>query len=566
MCGFFLAWITALLHVGVLHTNAILFEGKFEYETEELVTLQFNDVGRFKRSPGGSTSNPDALEVNFDAANTSISLSLKRNYGVDENMPVYVIRGNRVVMETLPPANRTAFYQDFAHGAAFIVEYTDEGLANMHGTVTIRGVQYFVERSSGTNSDSHVFDFRLRKPKTKAVSFTDPIPEGKEDGTALRKTKNVTLDDVALDNVRLDDVTLDEVTSDVPYIGSSHHIVKRSVVNHQVELLIVTDYSVYKYWYDVSTASSSAAKDLVAKQSILQFYAYVINELDMKYSNLQSSTISIDVVFAGIVIADTVASSSWTEDIVSDGKVDVVNALLNFRTWHTSASGLPGHDHAMLFSKYDFTSTVDGIVSSGVAGLAFRPGVCKTSMLSVVEDRFNYNMMTIAAHELGHNMGSPHDGIYNLTVCDSSFGYIMSPVTLTMTGDDASNPWIFSSCSVTSFEDNIATLNNEGNNCLLTLSSSHDPTALTPYDQEIPGQLTTADEQCERLEGSGSYLCRRFYSKDYSTMCHTMYCQDLASNFCFSFVPATGTTCGNQKWCERGVCVYNATAPASSGK
>ncbi|XP_069108290.1 uncharacterized protein [Argopecten irradians] len=43
-----------------------------------------------------------------------------------------------------------------------------------------------------------------------------------------------------------------------------------------------------------------------------------------------------------------------------------------------------------------------------------------------------------------------------------------------------------------------------------------------------------------------------------------MYCQDLDSSFCFGYVPATGTTCGDHKWCERGVCVYNASAPASS--
>ncbi|XP_033728947.1 A disintegrin and metalloproteinase with thrombospondin motifs 18-like [Pecten maximus] len=407
-----------------------------------------------------------------------------------------------------------------------------------------------------------------------AKEYSD-IVNGKEDDIDKNKKEDFSSDnvksddaihhDVTFNDVTLDGATLDDVADAIPDLISKHHLVKRSVTNHELEFLVVTDYSVYKYWYDVSTASTSSAKAIEAKESIRQYYAYVINEIDMKYSDLQSSVISIDVVLADIVIADTVASSPWTEDTVVDGKVDAATVLVNFTTWHQTATNLPGHDHAMLFSKYDFTAVIGGTVSGGVAGLAFRPGICKTNNVAVCEDKFNFNMMTTAAHELGHNLGSPHDGIYNLSLCNSSFGYIMAPVTLTMTEDDASNPWIFSSCSVTSFEDQIATLNSQGNNCLLTLSKPLDPTALTPYDQEIPGQLTPPDEQCARLEGNGSFLCRRFYEKDYSTMCYAMYCQDLESNLCFNYVPATGTTCGDHKWCVRGVCVYNSTAPASLG-
>ncbi|XP_033728948.1 uncharacterized protein LOC117318055 [Pecten maximus] len=378
MRGYIFPWITILCHVGVLRTSAIRFEGKFEWESEEHVTLKISDEARHKRSSDGLTSYPDVFGVTFDTANTSIDLTLRRNYGVDENVPVYVIRGERVVMETLPPPNRTAFYQDSVHSAAFIVQYTDKGMTNMHGTVVVKGVQYFLEKSPGTSQVSDVAEFRLRKFKSKSVEFADPIPEGKGDDIDRNKKEDFSSDNVKLDDAIHHDVTFNDVTHDgatlddvadaIPDLISKHHLVKRSVTNHELEFLVVTDYSVYKYWYDVSTASTSSAKAIEAKESIRQYYAYVINEIDMKYSNLQSSIISIDVVLADIVIADTVASSPWTEDTVVDGKVDAATVLVNFTTWHQTATNLPGHDHAMLFSKYDFTAVIGGTVSSGVAG------------------------------------------------------------------------------------------------------------------------------------------------------------------------------------------------------
>lgn len=46
------------------------------------------------------------------------------------------------------------------------------------------------------------------------------------------------------------------------------------------------------------------------------------------------------------------------------------------------------------------------------------------------------------------------------------------------------------------------------NNCMKTLSPSFDPTAQSPYDQFLAGQVYNADSQCVQLHGDGSYLCR----------------------------------------------------------
>lgn len=48
--------------------------------------------------------------------------------------------------------------------------------------------------------------------------------------------------------------------------------------------------------------------------------------------------------------------------------------------------------------RYDLTS--DG--SSSNAGLAYLSAMCSDESVSVAEDHFNFNLITTAAHELGH--------------------------------------------------------------------------------------------------------------------------------------------------------------------
>ena len=46
------------------------------------------------------------------------------------------------------------------------------------------------------------------------------------------------------------------------------------------------------------------------------------------------------------------------------------------------------------------------------------------------------------------------------------------------------------------------------NNCLTSFGPSYNPNALGPYSSKLPGELYTADQQCERVFGSGSSMCR----------------------------------------------------------
>ncbi|XP_064597447.1 uncharacterized protein LOC135463914 [Liolophura sinensis] len=126
----------------------------------------------------------------------------------------------------------------------------------------------------------------------------------------------------------------------------------------------------------------------------------------------------------------------------------------------------------------------------------------------------------------------------------------------------AQNPWYFSPCSVSDFRKQIKTLDIEANNCLLTQSPDLDPTALTPLLQIPPGQKYGVDTQCAYFLGNGSTFCRSLYSEaSYPELCGGMFCSIPGTDRCGKTVPARGTSCGPNKWCESGACVYSAEAP-----
>ncbi|XP_069108286.1 uncharacterized protein [Argopecten irradians] len=504
--------------LGIISTTAIRFQGKYDWETEEQVTLHISDNGRYKRSSDGGISIPDVLGIHFDTSNATVSLSLRRNYDLTENVPVFVsTESGRIVQKHLPPVTDTAFYQDVKYGAAFTVKFQEKSskVSNLFGSLHLRKDKYFLERTGDLDKNDPSL-FHLRKFKVKAGMVTDFVKRKDHDTTkgnyAGTKAGRQSIRDKSRRGGKTDD-------------GKSR--MKRSVVQQTVEIMIASDHTIYDYWYADSSASTPSGKDTDAENAMRQFYAHSINEIDTMYGSVDSSSISISTVFACMYISKSAATSEWTEPIVSNGQVDASNVLDSFTEWEQQQTDatLCGYDHAMLFSRYDFTSTISGTVFTSTAGLAWLSGTCRTYKQSISEYSFDTSMNAVAAHELGHNLGADHD--QDMNACLSSDSFIMAPSLGNGPDNARDNPWKFSSCSTTYFETYIATLGSQS--CLLTLSTDHDPTALTPYDQEIPGQVTTADDQCVRDQGTGSYLCREQYNADYSDMCHTMWCRQPGS-------------------------------------
>ncbi len=126
----------------------------------------------------------------------------------------------------------------------------------------------------------------------------------------------------------------------------------------------------------------------------------------------------------------------WNADRIGS-EVDSVDLLRDFRTWYLGAPGLAFHDMAMLLTGDDPDGSIAGLgwIETACVGnydLSFTATYGTTAFSGVV-----------AAHELGHNLGSDHD------VASCGTGGVMSEFL-----SESTNTW--STCSTNAIDAHLA--------------------------------------------------------------------------------------------------------------
>ncbi|XP_052079842.1 uncharacterized protein LOC127718000 [Mytilus californianus] len=499
------------------------FKDKIQYH--DVIDIEISNEHRPRRSTD-NLNHIETYDLDFEVERSNVKLHLVRNDKIDTNVPIYTMKHGSTKKYNGREKEDSIFYQDVKNDASFVVQTDLQGKQSMFGTFSFAGEEYIMQTSPQRNNtfDGRYKNVQLIKERKRNVQFDDVFKIG---DSFKHQTK--------------------------------YHRRKRATGSHQIELLIICDYAIYSYWYAKSDKSTIQEKETDALTTVRQYYAFVLNGMDAMYKNIQTSSYTISVLFTGIIISQTPGDAPWTENIkdtsFTPNRVDSTVALGNFQAWVKLQTGLPDHDHAMLFTRYDLTAS--GL--TGNAGLAFTSAVCSENSQSIVEEAFDFVVITTAAHELGHCLSASHDGSGNL--CSPSDAYIMAASSMPQQGATAAHPWIFSSCSTEYFTSYIDQLDSANNNCMKTLSTSFDPTAQSPYDQFLAGQVYNADSQCVQLHGDGSYLCREQYNGDFSTICNILWCYKPDISQCQSSIAGEGTHCGNQKWCVSGVCTQDVKAP-----
>ncbi|XP_005999975.1 A disintegrin and metalloproteinase with thrombospondin motifs 15 [Latimeria chalumnae] len=223
--------------------------------------------------------------------------------------------------------------------------------------------------------------------------------------------------------------------------------------------------------------------------------------------------------------------------------------LRNFCTWQKRFNKVSDKhpeywDTAILFTKQDLcgSTTCDTLGMADVGTMCDPKRSC-----SVIEDDGLPSAFT-TAHELGHVFNMPHD---NVKACEEAFGklkdnHMMSPTLIQI---DRSNPW--SPCSAAIITD---FLDNGHGDCLLD-----EPVKPIILPQDLSGTSYTLNKQCELAFGAGSKPC------PYMQSCNKLWCTGKARGqlVCQTrhFPWADGTSCGDEKFCLKGVCVekHNTT-------
>ncbi|XP_052080096.1 uncharacterized protein LOC127718169 [Mytilus californianus] len=504
---------------------------KVEYREE--IPVKISQGLRTRRSADGSIY-PKTYDLDLKVEGSQVHFHLVRNDDIKTNVPTLSLNQGILTDIYLQEQKESIFYQDIKKGASFVVQQEKKQSESMFGTFNSGGDSFILQSPKGRLSSLHSGSnrFELIKEIRNRTEFGDGLQSG---------------DDLESLPVR------------------KHHRQKRATGSNQIELLLFCDYAIYDYWYSQSEASAPSAKETEALTSVRQYYAFVLNGMDAMYKNIQTSDYTISVLFAGIVISQTPNDAPWTESIkntaVSPNTVDSKECLNKFTAWiNANSSHLPERDHSMLFTRYDLSY----VGSTSNAGLAWTGAICGLKSQSIVQDGFNFIIVTVAAHELGHSLSAKHDGDGNS--CDMNGAYIMGSSSSPQQDTKATHPWIFSTCSTDYFTSQIDALelSGESNNCMKSLGSNFDPTALAPYDQSLAGQVYDADAQCALINRNGSNMCRGQYNGNYESICNVLWCSNLEGTSCYSSIAGEGTLCGNKKWCVSGVCTSDSNAPAGN--
>ncbi|XP_074657999.1 A disintegrin and metalloproteinase with thrombospondin motifs like [Tubulanus polymorphus] len=481
----------------------------------ERQTIKIHDVTKRDISGSASELHPETLafRLEFPAADDAVLLHLIRRDSVNSKAPVFVTDKGKIHRINVTRRNSET-YQSMDRRAAVTVTTKSlsngrvyrslAGIMDLHGD----GTEYLIEVSE-ENKKREIQDGGVTHYVTK------------------RLVKSVAFED-------------DEL---VGMVTKTSSVQKRAPVKYGVELLAVIDFSTFTYW-----------KGDMAK--ITEYFAQVVNGIDMLYGNINPRDLSIYVRLAGFYIARSAGDSKWTDGSPSRQRskprdiVDAQKALDDLVNWAGKQTGLPNKDHTMLFTVMDIHHNGQ----LGTAGLAYTGAICERQAGSVVESHGGFSSITTGAHELGHSLGSGHDGVGNN--CQPSAQNIMSASGGRVDDQTKINPYHFSSCSIQQFKNHINSLG--GRNCLKNVATHTKSIDFKKKTSEMPGQLYDPDTQCKQIYGPDSGYC----ASKLNEMCYHLWCTSPGGGCTTKYnAAAAGSSCGNQKWCVKGSCVKDSKAP-----
>ncbi|KAK7091781.1 mucin-5AC-like [Littorina saxatilis] len=345
------------------------------------------------------------------------------------------------------------------------------------------------------------------------------------------------------------------VLSDAVRLESGKHVSRSrrqlATTANTVELLLVLD----KQAYDKYLARNNNDVAL-ARQEIERYFAGVVKETNERLAKLANGGFSLRVSLTSIISLTTTAESSATESNRIGNNVNSRNALLAFRNQAQALEPTNRHDYAVLVTGYDLKRE-DGTETDV---RTFGGGVCSDQKRGLIENFCTERTSLALTRVISLALNAKYDGVANLCA-DAEL--VMSPVSEIPAASQRENPFAFSACSANEIRQY---LNNEiATQCLRTQDVAN-PLNIAALTTTELGQQYNADVQCALRLGTGSTLCRSLYATlNYdATLCHDMRCSVPGSSNCQGILPFDGTTCGNQKWCQDGVCTSSASAPATA--
>ncbi|KAK3718940.1 hypothetical protein RRG08_009453 [Elysia crispata] len=329
---------------------------------------------------------------------------------------------------------------------------------------------------------------------------------------------------------------------------------RRAVDNrYTVEVFIVCDFLCYQRFQLLYNVTDP----VITKNAIAEFFSYVRAFYQTAYGNIAKTypevDLSIKIRVVGLYIATDASDKIIGDYVIGDNNaVDSKPSAFEFVLWVEDSLRVPLRaDHYALVTGYDLSGD-----SAGILGLVTNiPSVCNFDRVSLNE-LWLPTVAVVMAHELGHSLGSQHDGLTN-GFCRDEQQFIMAAfIGGQVPPENVGNPFRLSKCSVQYFQ---AAL--QDRQCLRRDDFTGSP---LPSESPLVGQQFTLDQQCAAFF-RGSAACRQQITLSpgsWSEICRSTLCLFPGSpELCFPLTPLEFTSCGNRKWCRSGLCVESAQAP-----
>ncbi|XP_045181277.2 A disintegrin and metalloproteinase with thrombospondin motifs 16-like [Mercenaria mercenaria] len=505
-----------------------------------------------------------------------LELNLEENRRLNANAPVFDVEPTsngkqRLVRKESATIKTTKFYQDKKNGGAFQVTCENQpGGAcqrKLYGNFNMSGRSYELKPVPDAPSVPSLHGKRRQNSEDVPHVL---VPSGEdEDRPRLNPSGAKVADFLEIPDRhrQLRKEFLEELKS---FLSKKQREViakklrrssrrKRANELYAMEIVVAADPALWKKYYDTTSASGGLNRNDATELRLRQHFAHIINGISLRYESIEDPGMDIYVTLSGFIFYKTINSSnplppSTQIPNVNDVEYADADVYINSLTpWASSLENLPHNDHIAVFTGYELYS--GGSTSNdGVAGKAWVGGVCNNYRTSINEDGSYFVTVSVAAHEIGHNMGASHDGSGTSASCGSDDKYLMAPMVTSFYPGQAYtvNPWRFSQCSIDAFKSYVSSMGSE--NCLLDHGDYYSASEYSSHVSLLPGQLHTPDEQCQLVRGDSSSLCSDAESED---ICTTMLCKG-DDNRCWYYAAARGTPCGpvsHNKWCIDGQCV-----------
>jgi len=220
-------------------------------------------------------------------------------------------------------------------------------------------------------------------------------------------------------------------------------------------------------------------------------------------------------------------------------------------TANTGGADWMDWDHTFVWTKKDIYGA-----SHSTIGFAPVGGICSRRGISINED-LGMDSWKTAAHELGHNLGSPHDGSGSNTACSASAQNVMTPTLSFYSIEQIKNAFVLSACSIESI---YQTAIGNGQNgfprvCMMNKVCGHDAFGQNEVtaDEQLAGERYSLSEQCQLRFGNGAIFNDPGCAAPLS-VCHRLVCR--VGNLCMYEEPGAedGSPCPNGV-CLKGKCV-----------